>query len=486
MKVLGSSLLESNGCSGMQKTICKSTEINSNAKPILLIKYGPKTYSLVSRGILVLMVAAAVVFVTDDANASTINISIPSGSSTPGCESSNSCFQPSSISISTGDAVVWTNDDTAAHTVTSGTATDGPDGVFDSGLLPAGNTFSVTFDKSGTYQYFCQVHPWMLGSLLVQEAAPAAPAKKVVPEFDLETNVVGPNSISIDFIDEDSNLVQPQIDYRVKIMQGGNTLINIPLTHTSEGQVKIPFTVNSPGGITITATIEGVLFEPVTPQSYSKKYTIVAPTPEPEIQQGSIDLKGLELLFESQYTQILSGTIDQENHSVILYVQTSNDDVVTLTIPRSLLDATTNGQDDSFFVLTDGEETQYEQTSSTSTSRTIVIFVVRETKEIEVIGTEVYGDNQKADTSSSQGEQTQTVKEPATQSPDQSEMQQTAPTENVGPQVYGAVGGSVAIGVIVLLFAMRRKKRKSDEDVPAATPSSPSEPDFSLDDSKLK
>ena len=55
------------------------------------------------------------------------------------------------------------NDDTAAHTVTSGTPEGGPDGFFDSSLFMAGATFSVKFDdyEPGDYPYFCMVHPWM-------------------------------------------------------------------------------------------------------------------------------------------------------------------------------------------------------------------------------------------------------------------------------------------------------------------------------------
>jgi len=72
-----------------------------------------------------------------------------------------------STSISKGGKVIWTNDDTAAHTVTSGTPKDGPSGVFDSSLVMGGDTFEYTFNDSGSYDYFCMVHPWMVGSVQV-------------------------------------------------------------------------------------------------------------------------------------------------------------------------------------------------------------------------------------------------------------------------------------------------------------------------------
>jgi plastocyanin len=97
----------------------------------------------------------------------TVEVSIPSGTSVPGCEETNECYIPATVSINVGDTVSWPNDDTAAHTVTAGSAADGPNGVFDSSLLIAGGTFEYTFDSSGNYDYYCMVHPWMTGSVKV-------------------------------------------------------------------------------------------------------------------------------------------------------------------------------------------------------------------------------------------------------------------------------------------------------------------------------
>ena len=64
-------------------------------------------------------------------------VTIAPGSSTPGCEETDSCFIPSTVVITVGGTVTWENTDTAAHTSSSGTAADGPDGVFDSSLILA-------------------------------------------------------------------------------------------------------------------------------------------------------------------------------------------------------------------------------------------------------------------------------------------------------------------------------------------------------------
>ena len=101
------------------------------------------------------------------ASAEQVSVSVPQGTSVPGCEETNECFLPYLVTIHPGDEVVWSNDDTAAHTVTSGTTAVGADGLFDSSLFMAGATFSHTFDTLGEYDYFCMVHPWMLGKVFV-------------------------------------------------------------------------------------------------------------------------------------------------------------------------------------------------------------------------------------------------------------------------------------------------------------------------------
>lgn len=99
--------------------------------------------------------------------ATSAEITIPEGSGVPGCDETNECFIPYEVSIAVGGKIIWNNVDTVAHTVTSGNPSNGPDGIFDSGLLMAGNTFSHAFDAAGSYEYFCIVHPWMAGKVQV-------------------------------------------------------------------------------------------------------------------------------------------------------------------------------------------------------------------------------------------------------------------------------------------------------------------------------
>jgi len=92
-----------------------------------------------------------------------LTVSLPEGSGVPGCDETNECFLPYEVTVAVGTTVTWSNDDTAAHTVTSGNISDGVDGLFDSSIFMSGTTFEFTFSDAGSYDYFCMVHPWMTG-----------------------------------------------------------------------------------------------------------------------------------------------------------------------------------------------------------------------------------------------------------------------------------------------------------------------------------
>jgi plastocyanin len=74
---------------------------------------------------------------------------------------STKAFSPSVITISSGTTVTWNNEDQIIHTVTD------LGGKFDSGFIQAGETWDRTFDSKGDYYYFCSIHPWMRGTVIV-------------------------------------------------------------------------------------------------------------------------------------------------------------------------------------------------------------------------------------------------------------------------------------------------------------------------------
>ena len=104
--------------------------------------------------------------------ATSVTVENAPGSSVPGCEeTAEGCFIPNIATVVIGGTVTWENGDTAAHTSTAGSATEGPSGVWDSSLIMAGSSFSHTFDAEGSFDYFCMVHPWMAGTVVVEAEA---------------------------------------------------------------------------------------------------------------------------------------------------------------------------------------------------------------------------------------------------------------------------------------------------------------------------
>jgi plastocyanin len=78
-------------------------------------------------------------------------------------------FNPDPITVDTGTQVTWTNADQADHDVTSGTRAE-RDKRFGGKLAESGGTYSTTFDKPGTYKYFCSLHSGagMTGEVVVR------------------------------------------------------------------------------------------------------------------------------------------------------------------------------------------------------------------------------------------------------------------------------------------------------------------------------
>src|SRR5579875_1939285 len=125
-------------------------------------------------GVLTLVAILAIAPSAFAQESQTVNISAGAGSG-PTCSQSNNCFDPDVITVAPGTTVEWKNNDKVSHTVTSGNPSDNQTGtVFDSSLIAAGKDFSYTFNTPGTFNYFCQVHPWMTGKVIV--SASAAPS----------------------------------------------------------------------------------------------------------------------------------------------------------------------------------------------------------------------------------------------------------------------------------------------------------------------
>lgn len=76
---------------------------------------------------------------------------------------SGNAFSPKNMTVSKNTTVTWRNKDGEAHTVTSDTA-----GLFDSGTIQAGSTYTHQFTTTGTFSYHCNFHGSMTGTITVQ------------------------------------------------------------------------------------------------------------------------------------------------------------------------------------------------------------------------------------------------------------------------------------------------------------------------------
>jgi plastocyanin len=92
------------------------------------------------------------------APAGSTTVTIPSGASTL----TTTAYSPNPVTISTGTTISWLNNDTTTHTSTA----DG--GQFSSGSIAPGARFNFTFTSTGQFTYHCQIHPGMVGTIIVQ------------------------------------------------------------------------------------------------------------------------------------------------------------------------------------------------------------------------------------------------------------------------------------------------------------------------------
>lgn len=113
------------------------------------------------------------------------------------CVSAKNCYDPSPLTIKPETTVAWTNTDNTAHTVTSGRPSGNDTGsVFDSGEIGPDGTYSFIFMSPGAYDYYCTLHPWMTGQVIVSpplsasNTNTAASNTTTIPEFGPTAAVV--------------------------------------------------------------------------------------------------------------------------------------------------------------------------------------------------------------------------------------------------------------------------------------------------------
>jgi len=221
----------------------------------------------------------------------------PGAGSDQTCVAANNCFSPNVANIAVGDTVTWTNNDKVGHTTTSGQPSDNQTGtVWDSSLVAAGKSYSFTFQNAGDYHYFCMVHPWMTGEIVVGGApsAPAAPSAPSMPSMPsmgsmtmeqamssdgsemvtIGTTPAAPTSgqplmISLNFTDASGNNIKHQ-NYNIAVMQDGNTILTNATGHTHTGlDTQTTAALTSADPVDVQVTLNGVGLPGTDPSTWT-------------------------------------------------------------------------------------------------------------------------------------------------------------------------------------------------------------------------
>jgi hypothetical protein len=158
---------------------------------------------------------------------------------------------------------------------------------------------------------------------------------------------------------------------------------------------------------------------------------------------GSITVvsgKSFQINYDANYVQVLSAQPNTQDQALIFSIKVTNPtSTLELTLPRELIDATNKTGSADFIVLADGAFTSYVEKSVTATSRTILIQLAPENKELEIIGTSLASSGN-GDTGTIQNPnsptQTPIPTNPVTQQPNQTSQQQTQNKQSQQNQTY--------------------------------------------------
>ena len=209
-------------------------------------------------------------------------VSIPKGSHTPACEEPDLCYIPSPITVNVGDVVQWANQDSATHTVTSGSPADGPDGIIYSSLINPGGEFAFRFDEPGVYPYFCMIHKWQVGLVIVQVSEEDIQSPTSVFELTeqritadgstiitIQTdNPEAGNILPIELVfTNDENQLLTHMNYDIRVIQDSEDVLMLENAHTMDGSVEHQTRVlESDNPIDIEIGIRGIYPDAEPPQ----------------------------------------------------------------------------------------------------------------------------------------------------------------------------------------------------------------------------
>jgi plastocyanin len=219
--------------------------------------------------------------------ANQISITVGAGASAnAACVTASNCFAPNPLTVAPGTEVDWKNPDTTSHTVTSGKVSDNDAGsLFDSGLVKKGAQFKFTFANAGTYNYFCTVHPWMAGQVIVAagtssgttggamtmvQAMSADASTKVSVDTTPSAPTSGqPLTLAFTFTNVNGDKIHHQ-NYAITVTQGGTTVLDNQNGHTHTGDdTQTTTTLKSSDPVEIHITLNGVGLPTADPTTWT-------------------------------------------------------------------------------------------------------------------------------------------------------------------------------------------------------------------------
>ena len=203
-----------------------------------------KFYFFILPVLLLLFTSNDYVFAENSTNElDSIEIMIAQSAYDKQCQIDDTCFLPNIVKASVGTNITWKNYDDTIHNVVSGFSNFGHDEKFQSELLDTGEIFTYKFDLEGSFSYFCSIHPWMIGYVVVGDVEFEKPIlKKIIDEpiifdnFKFEKFISGLSTpISITFL-YDTLLILQKNDGKILSFKDGelNTVLDLEVSNYGE------------------------------------------------------------------------------------------------------------------------------------------------------------------------------------------------------------------------------------------------------------
>jgi len=358
-----------------------------------------KTYNMKSMMLILLpILIIPIIGVAHAQTASEIDIATGAGSSSQAiCVAANNCFSPNPLTIAPGTTVTWKNTDTTTHVICSGKVTDDQCGsVFEDDALKNGQTFQFTFANAGTFDYYCSVHPWMTGQVIVGASGTVTTPQPTQPTVSLTTDRQSYNQ-------GDTIIMSGQVNNSIQHTAVTLRIFNSHGDLISTAQL-LP---SSDGSFTKTILATGPLWADAGTYTITYQYgSLGIPSNQTFYYNGGDGQSTVTKAINSTYSLqvggqtynipyiIKGGTVSSMNvlaqqYTFEITTSTNSDGSLTVMLPRSLIDAKSVNGDINFIITVNGISiTQFSETTNPTIRILSIPFHNGDTK-IDIIGTQI-------------------------------------------------------------------------------------------------